>query len=378
MVEHPQHRQNSDGEFGLKDLILIIKSYVEELFRNWLIIAMVCLPLLVYFLYDAIKTPAKYKATLTFMLNEESGSSIGGMASILGQFGLGGGGSEYNLEKIMHLSKSRKIIQTVLFDKAKIGNKEDWIANHIIKEYNYHKNWDEDTTGLKGFYFQHDSIPAFNRVERKVLLTLYKKIKGNPQQGVEGIYQGDISVETGIMSLSCNTTTEPLSIHIVNSLFDKLGKFYVNKTVEKQQQTFNVIKAKADSVQQLLASAEYALAKFKDSSRGLFTKKDGLRESQLKRDISMYSIVLGEAKKNQELSDFTLKNETPFIQVIDEPITPILPTKKSKMIAIIFALLAGGMLSGGFIIVRKLYRDTMGPPPVVKDPEPDYSNEKID
>jgi uncharacterized protein involved in exopolysaccharide biosynthesis len=126
----PQQEYYQDDEITLKELILKIQEYWQEILKNWKLIFLIIIPFVAFFLIKAFLTPATYSAQLTFMVNEdEGGGGFGGVSAILGQFGFGGGGqSSYNLDKILELSRSRKIIQMALFEKVNIDGKKGLLS----------------------------------------------------------------------------------------------------------------------------------------------------------------------------------------------------------------------------------------------------------
>ena len=65
----------------------------------------------------------KYEATLTFMVNDESGGGGSGLSTILGQFGLGGGGGSQNYKKIVEIANSNKILTGVLMSSSSVDGK---------------------------------------------------------------------------------------------------------------------------------------------------------------------------------------------------------------------------------------------------------------
>jgi LPS O-antigen subunit length determinant protein (WzzB/FepE family) len=67
----------------------------------------------------------------------------------------------------------------------------------------------------------------------------------------------------------------------------------------------------------------------------------------------------GEALKNLEYADFTLRNKTPFITLLDSPLSPISPNAESKLKALVIGLILGIMIGVTFVLGRKIYRDTM-------------------
>ena len=59
------------------------------------------------------------------------------------------------------------------------------------------------------------------------------------------------------------------------------------------------------------------------------------------------------------MADFSLRNKTPFIQIIDAPIPPIEPTQLSLFRKIALGLIIGGLIGVAIVAARKVYRDLM-------------------
>jgi len=354
MKEEKQYKM--EDEFTLQELILLVQDYGREILRNWLLIALFTLPFVAFFVYKAISTPVTYQAELTFMINEDDGGGLGGVSAILGQIGFGGGRKgKNNLNKILKLAKSRAIIQEVIFDSVKVDGNNDYLGNHLIRLHNFHDQWSEGSSELTKFLFLNSKLGA--KTEKQALKILYNSIVGDKKN--KGIFNTNSSDDTGIMNFSVETLNEEFSIILCKTLYDNLSKFYVTRTVEKQQQTFDVMLQKVDSVKAAMAAKEYELANFMDQNRGLYTAKAKRKELELQRDVRLLNEMYAVTLKNFEIADFSLKNKTPFIQLIDEPMIPLLAQKASKLMNLIFGLLLGIMLSFTFIILRKMYRDAM-------------------
>lgn len=344
-----------EDEISLKELILKIQEYVREVIRLWWVVVLITIPIVGYMLWDVYNMPVKYPATLTFMLDEnEGGSGLGGVSAILGQFGFRGGrGRGFNLEKMLELAKSRRIIQMALFEKIEIEGKKDFIANHIIKEYDFHEKWKKDTTGMRDFVFVHDSIVDFSRKENLILKILHSYIIGG--ENIEGIIKFNINDDTGIMSLTASSINETLSIQLAKILYNKLSDFYVNKSIERQTATFNIIKGKTDSLQNALNSVQSRLLHFQDTNRGLTLLRYEAEKIRLQQEIQKLILAYGESYKQLEIADFSLREDTPFVQVIDWPIMPV-KKKEVSMIHNLFTSLFIGMFLGVIIIVfRTVY-----------------------
>jgi len=212
------------------------------------------------------------------------------------------------------------------------------------------------------FVFTHDSIPAFTRRENEVLKSLYYFIIGPPDQPDLALLTADYNEDTNIMSLTASTKDETLSLQLARRMFQSLSDYYINKAIEKSKTTYRIVTMKRDSVLGELRSAEYQLANFKDRNRGLFMRTDYVTELRLQRDVTALATMYGEVLKNVEVADFSLRNKTPFIQIIDAPIPPIEPTQISLLRKIAIGIILGGAIGAAIIMGRKAFRDMMATP----------------
>ena len=169
--------------------------------------------------------------------------------------------------------------------------------------------------------------------------------------------KADYNEDTNIMSLDVTTTKEELSLALAQRMFQSLSDYYINKAIEKQLKTYNVVSAKKDSVLAVLKGAEYQLANFKDTHRGMLMKTDQLTELRLTREIAALNAMYAEVLKNTEVADFTLKNKLPFIQVIDAPLPPIRPVLQSLLRKLAIGIIIGGLIGSAFVIGRKVFRE---------------------
>jgi hypothetical protein len=333
---------------------LTFHKYRREAFRHWWLYGIAFLLIGGFMVYRAVSTPETYKARLTFMVNEDDGNPFGGISGVLGQFGLGRGRrGQFNLDKIVELARSRKIIQEVLLTNQ--GG--DFIGNRLIEEYDLEAQWADSDSAMTGFRFRHDSVPAFNAQERKALLSLHGLIIGG--EDAEGIAKASYDDISGILSLTCETTDEQLAIDITRTQFDALSEFYINQAIERQLQTYNLVRAKVDSIQSELSKNDVALATFVDASQTMWSSVDRLKQGRLQREISKLSAMLAEAVKNMEFAEFSLKSAKPVIQDLDLPISPLTPIQPSLLKAIVIGGAIAFLLVTGFLVGRRVLREAM-------------------
>jgi G-rich domain on putative tyrosine kinase len=364
-------------EITLKELLSSISEYGNEIIKQWYIIVIFCIPTTGIMIYKAFRNRPEYYAKLTFMVNSDDSKSVGGAAaSILGQFGLGGGDSKDNLDKILALSKTNTILEKALFKKVIVDGVTDCYANQLIRDLFIHEQWEKDTSGLKGFLFSttdlakpnrkesltgylysDDNTNKLTRVESNALKALIDKLVGN--EGEVALFNSNYDKKTGIMSLTLNTHSEDLSIKLLEEIYLQLSKFYIDKTVEKQKRSYELVSAKADSIESALNGVEYRQADFEDHNRMILFEKAKLPKLRLNRDRTVLNLMYNEAVKNQELAEFSLKNKIPYVQAIDTPFPPIKPVKQSKVKALLTGLLLGLFIGILYIIGRKILRESL-------------------
>ncbi len=362
MSREPGHSE----EITLKETILTTQEYWKEIKSKFLVLILFVILLSSFQLFKYFTAKSTYEAPLSFMLNEEDGSAGGAISGLLGQIGLPIGGGETNLDKILELAKSRKIAQQALFTKKTINGNDDYLANHLISMLKEKNEWnrkgfldESDEYDIDNFSFTHDSFPSFSMTENKALKQLHGHLLGSKEVAKRALLNNSQNEPTGIMTILASTYDPEISVALSKSMFEVLSTYYVDKTIEKQEYTFELIQAKTDSIYEELQQKNYSLANFKDKNQSLFARTDQLTESRLMMEIQKLSAMYGEATKNLEIAEFSLKNKTPFIQLIDEPVLPIEASKSSLIKSLITGIILGLFLGVFYLVTRKMIRDAL-------------------
>lgn len=331
-------------------------DFCHYILAQWKILLLLILAGAFLGYYIAKNSPTTYKTKLTFMVNEQEGGSSG-VENLLGNLGFDRpSSSQFNLPKILELSRSMYIIRQVLLSKVEIDGQEDFFANHFIREYQLHDQWKNDEM-LADFLFQHPDFNAFKSNERKALKIIHSKIVGT--ETVDGAFTNALSNDSQIMTLSIGTPSEDLSVSLLLAIFQELSAYYVEKSTEKQRATYRSIQGETDSIQQKLKNVEYRLARFRDTQKYLIQQTAQLERNRLAREVSLYSTIYAESIKNLELAKFNLKQKTPFIQAIDQPFKPIFPSKSSVLKYSIIGAFAGFFFGSIMVLCYKIVVDAV-------------------
>lgn len=333
----------NDNEATLKDLVLTIRDYKNELKRKLvLIISIVILFSLIGYIYS-INQEDKYVATLSFIVEgDEDGlnlSSLGGMAS---QFGLdfgGGGSSSFSQKNVIELLKSRKIVEESLKKEYTISGKRYSLLEHYI----INNNIIEDSSEIKFDGIYNDSIT--NIVWRQII-----------NNKLEVLYQND---EANILNLNYSSVSGQFAKHFTESLIDEMTGMYSSYQTERTRFSLNNLKSRSDSVFRELQKSERNLARIKDRNTRVITASGRLDEIRYMREVQVLNAMYLELIKNTEIVKMSLLNETPIIQIVDTPILPLSIVKRSFMFWITIFSFLGFCIISFIIIIRKLVKDTL-------------------
>lgn len=343
--------EQESEEVSVKEIILKFKEFYNEVQRKWIFVILGGLLLASFNGAKNYFVKPTYPASLTFMINEDSGGGgLGGAAALLGQFGFGGSSSEYNLEKIIALGNSNKILHESILE----SNNYPALANKLIEVNELHKEW-EDNKLIAGYTFSNANTENLERNEaiRKVTDLL----RGTEKKA--GLISFSFAEETGIMKLTANTPDPELSLELVEVIYDKLANFYIKEAIEKPMQNFRLLKERADSVALEIAIVDRRLAEYQDKSKAFMLKADQINLTRMQRKAQILTILYGEVIKNKETANFILKSKTPFFQEIDQTALPIEPEKDSLIISVLMGLIVGSIVSAGVILLLYIYRSIM-------------------
>lgn len=348
--------QQATDVISIKDLILKVQEYVAFLWsKKWWIALAVCLGvgLFIYRVYDK---PGYYIGNTVLTINSsDGGASLGGVGSILGQIGLGGGG-ENNLIKVRALGQTYNVITNTLLDSAIIDKQADLIANHLLRIHKLNSTvLFEMDEALADFRFKHTNRDDFGRDEIRVLKFLYSYLRNKNS----GLLEASEEEETGTIDFELRSQSSDLTLAILDRLYENLRQTYVSQSIAPQLRTLNELTIKSDSIKKRLTDIEYRIAAMQDRTIGLTSSRQLVQQANLQREASLLNSTYIEVLRNKETADFMLKTAKPDLQIIEHPILPLNYSGTNYPLTIIFGAIFGGMMSILGLSFFKAYQDIM-------------------
>lgn len=343
--------EEEDNGFTLVDFIKSTKIFFKELNKNRFFVAVIISIGLLVGYFVSYCSDYKYVASSTMMLESSDGGSMSGAMALASQFGLlsgGGSSSTMNEEKLMEIIKAEKILKTALFQTVTIDTISDLLANHFIEVFDYRDKW-KKSDSLSQFRFTH-SKENMTKLESSVFKAIYDEI-------IKSCLKVDKS-KSGILTVTVTSSSELFSKYFNEYLVKSVISFYVDRITEKGRSNVEIVQKRVDSIGASLRDAELALARWKDGSHQLVKAQGMINEIKLRRNVEVNNSMYIEGIKQLEISKFSLLEQTPFLQVIDEPSLPLNSKGKISIVkGVGGGLLLGLIVAGLFVWVRKKLAD---------------------
>ncbi|AMR32922.1 hypothetical protein A0256_16600 [Mucilaginibacter sp. PAMC 26640] len=334
-----------DDEITLKDLINKSKAGFKHLRKKWPVIVLYgFLGAILGATYTHFKKPV-FTATSTFVL-EEAGkvggmSQLSGLASLAGIDVGSGGGGIFQGDNIVELYKSRLMIEKTLLSSVEIDGRKMLLIDRYIASNKLADRWKEKD-GIKNFSFNQD--PAkFSRWQDSIITGIVMNF--NKQV----LTVGKVDKKLSILEVDVVTNDELFSKLFNSKLVETVNDFYTQTKTKKSAQNIKVLQHQADSVKRILGYSISGVASALDASPNANPALLSLRVPSQKKqvDVQASGAIYSEIVKNLEVSKISLRQETPLIQMLDQP---VLPLPKSEL-GVVKSTLIGFILGVGIMIL---------------------------
>lgn len=354
-IPSPSEKDNVH-EVTLKQLLLkIIESY-KFLISKWkLILSCSIIGGGIGLLYAYQKKP-NYTATTTFVLEASEKSSGGGLLSqFSGIASLAGvnasGGGIFQGDNILQLYSSRAMIQKALMSKTNHGEKNQLLIDEYAKITHLKDSWAENAD-LNKFQFKPVQTGRAIRLQDSILGKV-----------VEDINRRYLSIskpdkKLNIVKVQVTAEDETFAKEFNDQIVHTVNDFYVQTKTKKSLENLFVLQHQTDSVKAVMNSSINRSAQINDATPNLNLNRQTLRapiqRSQFNAEANR--AILAQMIQNLELAKISLRNETPLLQIIDQPVYPLSKIRTSRSISFLIWATIAGLLTAFFLIIRRFLK----------------------
>ncbi len=316
-----------EREFSLKELLNDRYSDIKYLLQyKKLIAACIIVGAILGALAAYIKKPT-YTARLTFVVDDaKSSGSMGGLSSLAGQFGfnldgLGGASGVLAGDNIEELVKSQKLIKNTLVSTY---DETHTLADKYAEAYKLDKEWLEHSADGKTIRFPLNGKNN-SRLQDSLLHEMTEFIL---EKGQFGISKPDKKL--GFFEINVTFKDEKLAMLFCQRIINQSTDFFITTKTKRLKNNVDRLQVRADSLERLLNSKTYSMSNNARTGLDLnpaFTEEEARMDIK-QRDKVVLSTIFSETVKNLEASKTMLSQETPTVQIVDEP---ELPLKKNRL-----------------------------------------------
>jgi hypothetical protein len=354
---------NSSDEISLKELFLKIVEWWSYFKTQWVKIALVGLIGGIIGFFYASKQPITYTAKLTFVVEEgkSGGSSLGGLASLAGQFGVdmggGSGGGVLTGDNILLYFKSPSLAREVLLSK------HDNLSDKSVADVY------ADVYKLKEGWAKNEKIGTIN-FPPLLMNKSYSRLQDSLLQSIiAGILKSQFVLaktdkKASFIDASTTMQNEDLAKLYCERIVNIAVERYVTIKTQRQKNTVDKLQQRVDSVARLLNLKTLSGASLQTSAstmdiNPLYRAGTIVATETTVRDKTMLATIFASITQNLEMAKFTLSQETPVIQIVDAPVLPLKKDKVSRLKTALNFSIVGGFLIVLFLVGRKVFKELL-------------------
>ncbi|MEM9325435.1 MAG: hypothetical protein AAGA85_07260 [Bacteroidota bacterium] len=349
-------------EIVLKDLIAVFWD------RRLMVIAIVLL-FWVIAIAKIATTPYSYTCTSTYITESSAQSTDlqGGVAELFGLSGANSGGRSGTFSDPG-------------FYPAIVGS-QPFLANLMEEEF-YFANYGEQLT-LQQFALQYDGRNLVNKllgpvfsIPRRMIASFEKKPEEVSQSALESIAAADTAtVVSPILTLSraeinaMDNVGDRINISALGNLIEvetkmpdpvvcaKLNQlvseslldFIITRETEKERRDLAFVERRVETARLNFEKVQRALARFRDSNRGVVSAEAQTREERLQSEYSIYFGIFQRLATELEEKKIALEEKTPIFSVFEPVFVPRDPDSRGSFRTLILYTIMG-VFFGGLVV----------------------------
>lgn len=342
-----------DDKITFRELIERLFGWVNVFLRKWKVLGtFVVIGILLGISVALLKKPV-YHADTTFVLEQSDMGGLGnisGIASMLG-LNLGSIGSESGLFKgdnILELYRSDAMLSKALLDP--FDAEEDQLLIHRYIDF---QELDEKWQRKVDFEALDFSLPRedFSIQQDSVLHEVVKEIRK------ESLVVDKPDRKLNIIKVTVASKDQEFAKRFNEQLVETVNDFYLKTKTKKTAENQSVLQQQADSVRTVLDEKIRQLARFQDKvpNPNPLLQEGLVASRSLQVDIQAAAAVYEEIVTNLEIAKINHRNNTPLIQIIDQPRFPLERTEIKLVTGIVLGAFLFFLMGMVWVYLQTMY-----------------------
>jgi hypothetical protein len=342
----------SDNQFTLKEVFQNIGGWLRFFIAKWKLLVLAgTIGLVLGALVSELKKPV-FHADTTFVLEEADAGGMGqmsGLASLVGvNIGsLGGTSGLFQGDNIMELYRSDRMLGETLLSPF---DGEQLLIDRYVAFEELDEKWASKVDIMAmDFKVSRDS---FTISQDSVIKEVSKLIRENQL----AVAKPDRKLS--IIQVTISSKDELFAKVFNETMVNKVNSFYLETKTKKTGENLRILQTQADSVRLILDESLGAFASATDrvpNANPLLST--GMVESKKRQiDVQATGAVYQEIVKNLEIAKVNHRNNSPLIQIIDQPRLPLKRSEIRLVKGMVLGAVIVGLLAVFSLYFRRLYQ----------------------
>jgi hypothetical protein len=278
---------------------------------------------------------------------------MSGLASLVGvNLGSLGGGTSglFQGDNIMELYRSDRMLGESLlspFDADQL----------LIDRFIVFEELDQKWAAKVNFAAMDFSIPRenFTVSQDSVVKEVSKLIRENQL----AVAKPDRKLS--IIQVTISSKDELFAKVFNETMVDKVNSFYLETKTKKTGENLTILQTQADSVRVILDQSigAYAAASDRVPNANPLLSSAGVESKKKQIDVQATSAVYQEIVKNLEIAKVNHRNNSPLIQIIDQPRLPLKRSEIRLVKGMVLGAVIVGLITLFALYFRRLYQKHM-------------------
>lgn len=346
-----------DDKITFRELVQRIQDWFKVYQKKWKILVIFLVAgAILGAMVSFLKKPV-YHADTTFVLEQSEMGGLGNISGIASMLGINFGSiaSDNGLfrgDNIMELYKSESMLTRALlspFDSSLNGDWEQLIIDRYVSFNKLEEKWQDDVD----FSALDFSLPLsdFTIEQDSVIKEVVKEIKKN------NLFVEKPDRKLNIIKVTVASKDQAFSKCLNENLVATVNKFYLKTKTKKTAENVRVLQHQSDSVREVVDNKIMALAKFQDNvpNPNPLLKEGTVESRSIQVDLQASAAVYEEVVKNLEIAKINHRNNTPLIQIIDQPRYPLERSEIKLKAGIFFGAIICFLLGLIWVYISTLY-----------------------
>jgi len=241
-------------------------------------------------------------------------------------------------------------VSEALLSDTIYNGKRVTLGDIFLKSTGWKTSW-KNKPQLKDFSFPlNANRESLTRLQDSVLTLIYTRITK------KDLVISKPDRKLAFISVELSSFNELFSKLFTERLMRSAGDFYIQTKTYRSQINVANLQEQADSILAMLNNTMFAEARTQDLNLDPVKHIGLLATESLTRDKTILVTAYSEVIRNLGVAKMTLAQETPVIQVVDEPLFPLRVDKPHKVIDVLVGFVAAGFMAMVFLLFARFYR----------------------